>query len=151
MQLDTSIFGRPWETPELTHRNRLRMRANLTPYPVAKTALKRGASPWVLPLNGQWKFAYFTRPEDVTPEALGADTDTSAWSTIEVPGNFTMQGWSYPHYTNVQMPFKNDPPRVPDENPTGVHRTAFTLPAGWTKRRVVLHIGGAESVAYVYA
>ncbi len=28
-----------------------------------------------------------------------------------MPGNWTMQGWDKPHYTNVQMPFKNEPPR----------------------------------------
>ena len=152
MKLDTSIFGRPWESPELTNRNRLRMRATLLPYPDAKSALKRGASPWVMPLNGQWKFAYFTRPEDVPAEVLGADVCVKDWAEIEVPSYFTMQDgkYSYPHYTNVIMPFKNDAPRVPDENPTGVYRTTFTLPAGWEKRRTVLQVNGAESVGYIY-
>ncbi|MCL1888510.1 MAG: DUF4981 domain-containing protein, partial [Kiritimatiellaeota bacterium] len=101
---------------------------------------------------GQWKFAYFTRPEDVPAEALGADVCTKDWAEIEVPSYFTMQDgkYSYPHYTNVIMPFKNDAPRVPDENPTGVYRTTFTLPAGWEKRRTVLQVNGAESVGYIY-
>ncbi len=150
MQLDAFVFGRPWESPELTNRNRLRMRATLLPYPNAKAALKRGASPWVMSLNGMWRFAYYTKPEAVPAEALGAAADTKGWPEIEVPGNFTMQGYSYPHYTNVQMPFKNNAPFVPDDNPTGVYRTTFTVPADWAKRRTVLQIGGAESVAYVY-
>ena len=32
------------------------------------------------------------------------------------------------HYTNVQMPFSHQPPKVPEENPTGVYRTNFILP-----------------------
>ena len=38
--------------------------------------------------------------------------------------------WDRPHYTNVQMPFPQRPPEVPDENPTGVYeRTVRACPA----------------------
>ena len=30
-------------------------------------------------------------------------------------------------------------------NPTGIHRTRFTLPGHWRGRRVILHFGGVES------
>ncbi len=39
-----------------------------------------------------------------------------------------MQGFGKPHYTNVQMPFPNLPPDVPDDNPTGVYRREFRFP-----------------------
>ena len=62
----------------------------------------------------------------------------------------TVQGWDKPHYTNVIMPFDGIPPETPAENPTGVYRRHFALPAGWEKRRTVLRVGSAESYLEVY-
>ena len=61
-----------------------------------------------------------------------------------------MQGFGHPHYTNVQMPFPNVPPDLPNENPTGIYRNTFCLPKNWQGRRVVLHFGGYEGALYVY-
>ncbi|NDA58203.1 MAG: glycoside hydrolase family 2, partial [Actinobacteria bacterium] len=52
-----------------------------------------------------------------------------------------------PIYTNTQMPFDQLPPSVPRDNPTGVYEREFTLPASWKNKRVVLSIGGFESLA----
>jgi beta-galactosidase len=61
-----------------------------------------------------------------------------------------MQGtWDRPHYTNVQMPFPERPPEVPAANPTGVYERSVTIPGAWAGRRVVLHVGAAESVLIV--
>ena len=57
--------------------------------------------------------------------------------------------WDKPHYTNVQMPFEGLPPEIPDVNPTGVYERDFEVPADWAGRRVVLHVGAAESVLIV--
>ncbi len=54
-----------------------------------------------------------------------------------------------PHYTNIQMPFPGRPPEIPEANPTGVYERTFKLPAAWAGRRVVLHVGAAESVLIV--
>ena len=152
MKLDSTLFARPWEIPELTSMNRLRPRSNLIPYPAEEKALdlKPAQSPWYKLLDGKWSFAYHKKPEDVTAAEIADDTDTSKWDKIQVPGDFCTQGYSHPHYTNVQMPFKNQPPVVPKENPTGVYRTSFKLTAAWLKRRTVLHIGSAESMAWIY-
>ena len=61
-----------------------------------------------------------------------------------------MHGYDRPHYTNVQMPFDSAPPHVPDDNPTGLYRTAFRFPPTGRGRRIVLQVGGAESVLYVW-
>ncbi len=116
-------FPKPWETPELTEINRLPMRSTLVPYATAKQAAagKRESSPFFLSLDGDWQFEFFKRPQDVPATSLLSDKVTAKCDVIEVPGNFTMQGYSYPHYTNVIMPFTNNPPFVPeDDNPTGV-------------------------------
>ncbi|CAA9213641.1 MAG: GH2 [uncultured Acidimicrobiales bacterium] len=106
------------------------------------------ARPEVLPLDGQWSFALRTRPEEVTPADLSGPL--AAWDTVEVPGCWTMQGYDRPQYTNTDMPFSGPPPRVPDDNPTGVYRLTATVPSAWHDRRIVLHVAGAESVLYVH-
>ena len=62
--------------------------------------------------------------------------DGHGWGFVEVPGNWTMQGYDRPHYTNVVMPFEGRPPNVPAENPTGIYRRAFSLPRAWRRRRL---------------
>jgi beta-galactosidase len=69
---------------------------------------------------------------------------------MPVPSNWTLEGYGRPQYTNVVMPFENDPPRVPDENPTGVYRCNFILPEGWRERRTVIQFGGVESCFFLY-
>ena len=143
------LAGMPtWEMPHLTSLNRLPPRATLIPFPSADDAhqKQREESPWFQPLNGVWDFKIFGRPEQVTHAAV----EQGAWSPITVPGNWTVQGYGRPHYTNVQMPFPNLPPDVPDENPTGVYQRTFTIPNGWEDRRIVLHFGGCEGALYVY-
>ena len=94
-----------------------------------------------LPLDGRWRFQLLHRPDEAPGEA---------WGEADVPGCWTMQDtWDRPIYTNVQMPFPNRPPETPEENPTGVYERSFEVPAGWAGRRVVLHVGAAESVLLV--
>jgi beta-galactosidase len=137
-----------WKMPQLPGLNKLPPRATLIPYPSAGDALtlEREKSPWFISLSGQWEFKIKPKPDAVTWTELNAGD----WSSIAVPGNWTMQGFGHPHYTNVQMPFPNVPPDVPDENPTGIYHRTFTLPNEWRGRRIVLHFGGCEGVLYVY-
>ena len=142
--------ARPWESPDLTGVNRLPGRASLLPYPTAADARARVRAR-VLSLDGDWAFRVVDRPEDTPPDFPDADLDVSAWDTVAVPGNWTMQGHGRPQYTNVQMPFvPNRPPYVPAHNPTGLYRTTFTLPDDWATSRVVLHVGGAVSVSSIW-
>ncbi len=94
-----------------------------------------------LALDGRWRFQLLANADAPT----GPD-----WGEAEVPSLWTMAGtWDRPHYTNVQMPFKGWPPEIPDANPTGVYERDFEVPAAWAGRRVVLHVGAAESVLIV--
>lgn len=155
----------PWESPELTSKNRLPMRSPLFPFPTAEGARADasagprgrglsglpGGNPWVLSLDGRWTFALASSP-DATPESWEKlDFDDSAWDGVSVPGSWSLQGHDKPHYTNVVMPFGNVPPAPPASNPTGLYRRRFALPEGWGKRRVVLRVGSAESFLAVYA
>ena len=143
-----------WQAPELSSINRLPMRRTFVSHPDDEQACEgsEGTTPWRLQLDGTWRFRLRGRPELVTDADVAPDTDDRArgWTDLVVPGVWTMQGFDRPHYTNVVMPFDGEPPDVPTENPTGVHRTTFGVPHGWSGRRIVLHVGGAESVLHVF-
>lgn len=142
-----------WQNPELLSANRLAARATLYPYATAESARtnRREDSPWWKSLNGDWDFRLVDRPESVPPAFVEPGYMPDAgWSKLPVPSNWTMHGHDRPHYTNAVMPFPEQPPRVPEANPTGLYRTTFTVPADWAGRRTILHVGGAESVLYVW-
>ena len=142
-----------WQSPETLSFNRLPARATLYPYPTAAAARggDRAQSSWWKSLNGTWDFRLVGRPEDVSAEFVRPEfVPTADWSKLPVPSNWTMHGHDRPHYTNVIMPFPNPPPSVPEQNPTGLYRTTLTVPADWAGRRIILHVGGAESVLYIW-
>ena len=97
-------------------------------------------------LDGTWRFQLLHSPT----EKLG-----KRWASIPVPGLWTMQEpsdvfFDKPIYTNTQMPFEEQPPFVPAENPTGIYERDFELPKSWAGKRVVLQVGGYESVALIH-
>lgn len=142
-----------WELPEITHINRQEAHSCLIPYPDTTIALthNRNISPWFLLLNGTWDFSLFDHPEEVPPACLGPDFDCSDWARIEVPSNWTLQGFrDKPIYTNIKMPFPNTPPLVPEANPTGVYRMHFDVPSAWDGRRIIIHLAGVESYYELY-
>ncbi|MBQ7752113.1 MAG: DUF4981 domain-containing protein [Treponema sp.] len=142
-----------YENPEIQSLNRLPIRSHLIPFDNARSALiecaqgpeyhEKSESSYIKYLDGKWDF-FFSENPDIS------FSDVKKWDKINVPGTWTLQGWDKPHYTNVQMPFDNIPPNVPRENPTGLYRLKTALPREWTGRRVVIHIGSAESVCVLY-
>jgi beta-galactosidase len=142
-----------WQNPELTSLNKLPPRATFNAFPTARQALARdpAKSSWFQSLNGVWQFRLERNPADAQAFAEGRPfTDSATWGTLPVPANWQMHGHGRPHYTNVKMPFPEEPPFTPAENPTGVYRRLFRIPAAWQGRRTVLHFGGADSVLAVY-
>ncbi len=144
----------PWQTPELTAINRLPMASPLLPASSPERALERNrdANEWFLLLNGTWRFARFDTPAlaEQARVALASGT-ASEFRPIDVPGNWTLQDTvDKPIYTNVQMPFDNTPPLVPEQNPTALYSKRFELPGAFAGRRLLLHFGGVESYYEVY-
>jgi beta-galactosidase len=72
---------RQWEIPELTHINRLPMRATLHPYQTvaAARAGKPARSPWVRSLSGDWSFKLYRNPESVPASVFDSGYNDSAW------------------------------------------------------------------------
>ena len=151
-----------WENPEIQEINRLPMRSPLMPFASPGEALfdmvagpeyrRPEKNPFYLSLDGEWQFRILENPGEDPPPF-----DSGSWSVIKVPGTWSRQGganfencFDKPHYTNVQMPFQAKPPRVPAKNPTGLYKKTFTVSQSWKGRRVVLHVGSAESVILIY-
>ncbi len=142
-----------WENPSLTELNRLPMRPGFAPFVTEESARQRelSQSPWALCLDGAWKFHLAANPSHLPDGFEAAEFDDSGWDWIDVPGNWTLQGYDKPIYCNIKMPIPHTPPFVPQEdNPTGLYRRAFDLPAGWADRRILVHFGGVESFFYVW-
>lgn len=127
-----------WQSPEVTGINRLKGHAPLFSWRSEQAALKDSSSSSVMPLDGEWDFALFESPESV-PEQWHKQGLAES-SKITVPGNWQLQGYDRPIYTNVKYPFPCNPPLVPEDNPTGCYYRTFNVPSGWqekTQTRIV--------------
>ncbi len=146
-----SSVVKPWADPEIVSMNRLPMRTTFVAFPTVAAARsgKREKSKWCHSLNGHWSVKRFEDVNEIPDSAL--TTDVEQWTTIPVPGNWTLSDLGdLPHYTNVQMPWKGRPPSLPDTVATVVYRRSFSIEEQWQSRRTILHVGGAESVHMVY-
>lgn len=140
-----------WEQPEVYEVGKLPARATLTPYASMEQALERGESEWVLDISGEWKFSWSQTPAEAPEEFESIFYDDSEWATIPVPGNWEINGYGMPIYTNVTYPFEKNPPFVPhDDNPTGCYRHRFVIPDAWENRRVILHFESGLAAMYVW-
>lgn len=152
------LGGQPiWQMPELSSLRKLPVHATFWPFPSPESAQARHPehSPLVRSLNGDWEFALFDSPYEITGAALAQ----TSWRTLAVPGNWTMQlrneswhgeSFNKPHYTNIQMPFLEPFPQVPAAIATGVYRRRLNIPHDWQGQRIVLHFAGCEGLLAVY-
>ncbi len=143
-----------WENPALTGRSREPAHAPLMPFPDEALARqgRREASPFYHALNGEWRFHLAPYPDAAPAGFEAADFPADEWAMIRVPGNWQLQGYDTPYYTDVQLPFPpDDVPRVPARaNPTGCYRRTFTVPEQWRGRQVFLNFDGVDSAFHVW-
>lgn len=141
-----------WENPQVVGINKRPAHATLIPYPDLETALnvRREASPFFQSLNGQWQFQLVNSPHAAPDDFYQSDLNTANWNSITVPGNWMLQGYDKPIYTNVKMPFIPNPPFVPEDNPTGLYRHTFTMPDDWQERQTFISFDGVESAFYLW-
>ncbi len=142
-----------YEIPEITEINRIPMHGAEIPFAEisSENFCNYEKSPYFMTLDGDWKFKLFRAPADVPQSVFKADFKDEKFQDMPVPSNWTLHSLDdFPIYTNSQMPFDNNPPFVPADTPTGIYRTKFTVPADWQSRRIIIHIGAAESYLEVY-
>lgn len=112
-------------------------------------------------LNGTWKFHWSKDPWSRPVNFYQEDYNVSEWDNIEVPGNWQLQGFGMPIYTNIPYPFKRDQPRVTSEppadwyahdhrNPVGSYITDFNVTPEMMQNNLVLHFEGVHSAFYVW-
>lgn len=140
-----------WEQPEVYAINKLPSRASLVPYLSAEDALQRGSSELVMDISGMWRFFWTKTPAEAPVGFEAVAYDDSSWDNFPVPGNWEVNGYGVPIYTNVTYPFPLNPPFIPHhDNPTGCYRHTFTLPEAWDGRRTILHFESGLAAMYVY-
>lgn len=162
------ISGLEWKNqPDKFQINREKAHATFVSYKDSATALsyekkeisERGIrvdSDYHMLLNGQWDFNLVDKP-DLRPTKLNENGfETSEWDTIKVPSNWQTQGFDYPIYTNITMPWTGveQPPvgTAPTKyNPVGTYQRSFSVPEGWeADRRVYVSFQGVESSFYIW-
>jgi Glycosyl hydrolases family 2, sugar binding domain/Glycosyl hydrolases family 2, TIM barrel domain len=104
-----------------------------------------------------WHFRLYENPSTAMEAVLHRsasipDEDSSLWSMIAVPSNWTRQGHDRPIYTNIKYPFPCEPPLAPVDNPTGVYRTTVRVPPKSVTdgSEVTILFHGVESALYVF-
>jgi beta-galactosidase len=105
----------------------------------------------ILSLNGTWKFHYAAEVKDKATHFQGIDAPISHFKNIQVPGNWELQGFGIPIYTNVNYPFPKNPPFIPAEiNPVGTYVKDFLLPEDWEKEEMFLEFGSVSGCLYLW-
>ena len=157
-----------WEAPGVLCRKKEAARAAFFSYESRDAALRarKESSGRFVSLNKRWKFQWSESAKDLMRRSsidklTNAELDDSDWAEINVPGNWEMEGFGFPIYTNVNYIFDHTPPGIrykgrvskgAEYNPVGIYRTTFELPPAWNAGRddCILHIGGVRSCVYVY-
>ena len=144
-----------WENPDVNGINKEK------PHAYGFLAADKANNPTVQSLNGIWKFKWSPDPQSRPLDFYTENYSTENWDNILVPGNWELQGFGTPIYTNFTYPFKRDAPKVtsvPEKsytsflqrNPVGSYSTSFTIPENWHQKQIFINFGGVLSAMYVW-
>ncbi|MBR4842369.1 MAG: beta-galactosidase, partial [Bacteroidaceae bacterium] len=150
-----TLFGNDWENPAVLGINKLPYHATLQMPSKWKECRE------IVSLDGQWQFHWSRNPEERPALFFLEDYDVSGWDRITVPGNWQMQGFGTPIYTNMSYPFQRNRPSVTDEppvywtaysnrNPVGSYVTFVEVTDDMLGKNLILHFGGVHSAFYVW-
>ena len=158
-----------WERKDVLSINRENAHTCWGAYENEEQALegKYGSSSYMKSLNGTWQFRAYKNPAAVDDFYL-PEYKADGFAPITVPGNWELQGFDKPIYTNIVYPWKLDRdskyslqakagewvpnlPYVPDEyNTAGCYRLSFNVPESFKGREVYLRFEGVETVYYLW-
>jgi len=142
-----------WENPSVFQQNRLAYRATFMTYPEREAAIADNyfRSPFYLSLSGKWKFNWVPKPADRPMDFYKMEYNHHLWKEISVPGNWEINGYGTPIYTNIVYPFPVNPPFIPHrDNPVGSYVKEVDLPNDWLNRRVFIHFESGLAAMYVW-
>lgn len=140
-----------WENPELPSLNTVAPHAYFIPNSSEAAAIQNQPSPFVMSLDGTWKFKIVKNPEERPKDFFKAGYHVSSWKDIRVPANWQTEGFDSYIFTDVEYPIPVDPPYVPKElNPVGSYKREFTLPSAWKGKNVFIRLGAVNSFFYLW-
>lgn len=142
-----------WDNVKVIQINREKPHADLMVYPnlTEATSFQKESSSWYKSLNGNWKFTWAEKPAARIKDFYRADFDDEEWDEIKVPGNWEIQGYGIPLYSNKVYYFPHEEAKVPhDWNPVGSYRSTFTIPENWDGRPVHITFDGVQSAFYIW-
>ena len=158
-----------WHDLQVNAINRFPLHTNFFTYPaddwvsekdgkiVSKDILhmNKTESKYFLSLDGTWKFNWVANADQRPTDFYKEDLDDSNWKTMNVPGNWEMNGFGDPEYVNNGFAwrghFDQQPPAVPTkDNHVGSYRRIIDIPANWDGKQVVAHFGSVTSNIYLY-
>ena len=147
---------RDWENPHVFGINKLPYHATL------QLPSREAECEEINSLDGQWQFHWSKDPDSRIMDFWQTDYDVTSWDKITVPGNWQMQGFGRPIYTNIPYPFQRNEPSVTSEpphdwyaydhrNPVGQYVTDFEVNQEMLQEKnLILHFGGVHSAMYVW-
>ena len=160
-----------WQDIQATSVNAETRRTEVVYYAQRADALTKGfrESENYKSLNGTWDFKYFEDHREMPGQAGHDGTEAGQdgteagvmadgighlqWDKIQVPGNWEVQGWGIPIYTNIAYdfcPVDPVPGVLPEAVPAALYHRSFTVPESWKGREVYLNLCGTKSGTYVY-
>ena len=158
-----------WHDLQVNAINRFPLHTNFFTYPaddwvsekdgkiVSKDILhmNKTESKYFLSLDGTWKFYWVANADQRPTDFYKEDLDDSNWKTMNVPGNWEMNGFGDPEYVNNGFAwrghFDQQPPAVPTkDNHVGSYRRIIDIPVNWDGKQVVAHFGSVTSNIYLY-
>lgn len=156
MENNTPKRKRPiWEDISVVNENKEAGHFLSMPFEKAPEEGVYAKSPYVISLNGDWKFKWCMG--DKHEEGIEkVSIDDSSWDTIKVPGVWQMAGYGQPFYYAMNYPqaigvAKSKMPDISHQlQEIGVYRTKFEFPREDFGRRVFIHFGAVKAAMELY-
>jgi beta-galactosidase len=142
-----------WENEKVVDINKEPAHVSFMAYPSAELAIRNdfSQSPWYQSLNGRWKFHHTNDPAERPLRFYETGFDDRNWKDLPVPGNWEVNGFGIPIYTNIVYPFPKNPPFIDHIfAPVGTYRTSFSVPESWSGKEVLIHFGSVTGAIYLY-
>ena len=146
---------REWQDPRINEVNRAPMHSAYFAYSASENAQTPEESENFLTLHGNWKFLWVKDSDQRPTDFWGLSYDDRSWDTMSVPGLWELKGYGDPIYVNncyawVNQ-FESNPPALPVEgNHVGTYRREIMVPASWSGKDVIMHLGSVTSCVYVW-